>query len=251
MSPIDLTVMWLTWRQLFAGRRVLVVSLLAFAPALIAVIFRVVVSQPDGMGMDGAEDFLSTLSGDIVVGTILPLAAVVFGTSAFGGEVDDGTLIYLLVKPIARWRVVLSKYVVAVLSTIAVAIPAVLLPWLIDRSPGLTIRFPMGYLAGAVVGALIYSAIFLTLGIASRRALVFGLIYVIGFENVLARSVVGFKSFSVREFATTVSHKVGEYVGDAPPVTLDTVYIMGSILLVGFLLLSVWKLWRYEVAERL
>ncbi len=246
-----MTVVWLTWRQLFAGRRLLVVSLLALAPALIAVIFRVVVSRPDGLGMDGAEDFLSTLSSDIVVGTILPLAAVVFGTSAFGGEVDDGTLVYLLVKPIARWRVVLSKYVVAVGSTIAIAIPAIMLPWLIDRTPGLTIRFPMGYLAGAVVGAFIYSAIFLTLGIASRRALVIGLLYVIGFENVLSRSVVGFKVFAVREYAATVAHKVGEFVGDAPPVTLDTVYVMGTIMLVGFLGLSVWKLWRYEVAERL
>ena len=44
------------------------------------------------------------------------------GAKFVEGEVDDGTLIYLLVKPLARWRVVLWKYVVAVLSTGAVMV---------------------------------------------------------------------------------------------------------------------------------
>jgi ABC-2 type transport system permease protein len=246
MGPIDPTVAWLTWRQLFARRRLIVVSLLALAPALVTGIFRVAT-------LDAAygEAFLTTLCGEIVVGTILPLAAVLFGTSAFGGEVDDGTLIYLLVKPVPRWRVVLSKYVVATLATLAVVAPAILLPWAIARTPELTARFPLGYLAGASVGAVLYSAIFLALGISSRRALVHGLLYVIAFEGALTRSVVGFKSLSVREFANTVAHRVGELVGEPPPVSLDTVYIMGAIIFVGALGLSLMRISRYEVAERL
>ena len=34
---------------------------------------------------------------------VLPLAAVLFGTGAFGAENDEGTILYLLAKPISRW----------------------------------------------------------------------------------------------------------------------------------------------------
>jgi ABC-2 type transport system permease protein len=247
MNPIHPTVMWLTWRQLFLRKRLMVVGGFALAPLLIALIYRV--SAADAS--QGAEGFLSTLNAEIVLGTVLPVIAVVLGTTAFGGEVDDGTLLYLLVKPIARWRFVMSKYVVAVLCTVAVMVPAVMLPWFLLRTAELTVDFPLAYLGGAVVGAILYSAAFMTLGIISRRALVLGLLYTVIFEAVMSRTFVGFKSFSIREYVLTAAHTIGEFAGAHPPVTIATVHWMGSIILVGATALSIWKLSRYEVAERL
>ena len=182
----------------------------------------------------------------------MPLAAAVFGTTAFGGEVDDGTLVYLLVKPIARWRIVLSKYVVAVMSTVAVMLPAMVLPYWIMSGADVTQDMLVGFIAGGVMGAAIYCALFLTLGLASKRALILSLLYVIGFEAVLSRSLVGVKSLSVREFAVAASQaasngsiKLKEYV-----VPMSTAWTMGSIFLVGAIILCLWKLSRYEVAER-
>ena len=40
---------------------------------------------------------------------ILPLVMLLFATSAFGNEVGDRTLGYLVLKPLARWRIVLPK----------------------------------------------------------------------------------------------------------------------------------------------
>src|SRR6185312_9032953 len=130
---LNRTVMWLTWRQLFARRRVWLAVAFALAPLLFTLVFMAVGDD----GTDARVGFLSVLQRDIVIGTLLPLAGVVFGTTAFGGEVDDGTLVYLLVKPIPRWQVVLSKLTVATLSTLAVIAPAVLLPWLVLRNADL------------------------------------------------------------------------------------------------------------------
>src|SRR5262249_60764365 len=110
--------------------------------------------------------FLNSLIREIVIGTLLPLAALVFGTTAFGGEVDDGTLLYLLVKPIQRWQVLASKLVVSVLSTLAVVIPAILLPWLVLSGHDITLRVAESYFAGAAIAAVLYSAAFLALGLA-------------------------------------------------------------------------------------
>ena len=203
-------------------------------------------------GTDARVGFLSVLQRDIVLGTLLPLAAVVFGTTAFGGEVDDGTLVYLLVKPVPRWQVVLSKLVVASLSTLAVIVPAVLVPWLALRNDDLPFSFAGGFLAGAVVGSVIYCALFLSLGLATRRALVVGLLYVIGFESTLSRSLGGLRSLSVREFSVAVSQAASAGAVRIPnAVSMSTVYWMGTMMLVGAVAWTMRKLVHYELAERL
>lgn len=246
--PFHRTVIWLTRRQLFAKRRVYIALVVLFIPALITLLVRFNAAEGD---LD-AVGSLTTIYKDIVLGVLLPLTALVFGTSAFGGEVDDGTLIYLMVKPVKRWRLTFSKYLVAFLATAAVIILAIVLAWL-AMGNGAPFRVPVAFSAGGLVGALIYCAIFVTLGISSRRALAIGLLYIVAFENVLSRSVIGVKSLSVREFALAVCKKV---VGSTaewpdPTVTMGTVYTMGAIFFVLALGLSFRKLQRYEVAERL
>ena len=248
-GPIEPTVVWLTWRQLFARRRLLLAAAFSLAPLLIAIVFRVTAADVDASS--GA--FLLTLLREVVIGTELPIAAVVFGTTAFGGEIDDGTLVYLLVKPIARWRVVVSKYLVAVACTFAVMIPAVVLPWLLVRNAELPAAVPLAFGAGALGGALIYCALFVMLGLTIRRALVVGLMYVIGIEIVLAREVAGIRSLSIRELALSITSWIG---GTSVPfsgsvVTLGTVWVMGTLILLGSVAYSMRRLTRYEVAERL
>ncbi|HEY6219358.1 MAG TPA: ABC transporter permease [Gemmatimonadaceae bacterium] len=246
-APFDRTVIWLTRRQLFAKQRLIVAIGLALIPAMIAAIDRFNTADPNY-----ASDFLSTVFRDIVIGVLLPITALVFGTSAFGGEVDDGTLIYLMVKPLPRWRIAFSKYVVAVISTLLVVVPSMFLAWWIAPAQN-PLRLPLSYTVGAVVGAMLYCAIFLSLGIASRRALPLGLLYVIAFENVLTRNILGAKSLSVREFALSATKQVigaaSDFVGYN--VSMATVWTMGSIFLVVALGISIVRLRKYEVAERL
>jgi ABC-2 type transport system permease protein len=245
---VNRTVMWLTFRQLFARKRLWFAAAFAAAPLLFTLGFLLV-------GDDGGEArtaFFSTLNREIVIGTLLPLTAVIFGTTAFGGELDDGTLIYLLVKPVARWQLVLSKYLVAVLSTFAVMIPAIVLPWLLLQDQALSVRQPMSFLMGALAGGMVYCALFLLLGLATKRALVVGLLYVIGFEGVLTRSMMGLKSLSVREFSVAIAQAAsGGTITVPSTVPMATVWWMGSIILVGAMAWTMRKLVRYELAERL
>jgi ABC-2 type transport system permease protein len=246
-GPLNGTVMWLTWRQLFAKRRLWLAVAFSLAPVLFTLIFRVLVDD----GPASETTFFNTLIREIVIGTLLPLAALVFGTTAFGGEVDDGTLIYLLVKPIPRWQVLTSKLVVSVLSTLAVIIPAILLPWLVLSGPDVTARIAESFVTGAAAGTLLYCAGFLALGLANRRALVIGLLYVVSFEGILSRSLPGFKSLSVREFSLAVSQAVsGGAIVIENAVSTSTVWWMGTIILVGAMYWTALRLVRYEVAER-
>jgi ABC-2 type transport system permease protein len=244
---LNRTVMWLTWRQLFARRRLWFAIAFSLAPVVFTLVFRVLVDD----GPSSETTFFNALIREIVIGTLLPLAALVFGTTAFGGEVDDGTLLYLLVKPIQRWQVLASKLVVSVLSTLAVVIPAILLPWLVLSGHDITVRVAESYFAGAAIAALLYSAAFLALGLANRRSLVIGLLYVVSFEGIMSRSLPGFKSLSIREFALAVAKSAsGGAVTIENAVSTSTVWWMGTIILAASLYWTATRLVRYEVAER-
>jgi len=247
-GPLNNTVMWLTWRQLFAKRRLWLAIAFALAPAFFTLVFRLLADD----GPSSEATFFGTLIREIVIGTLLPLAALIFGTTAFGGEVDDGTLLYLLVKPIPRWHVHASKLVVSVLSTIAVVAPAILIPGLLLSGPDVTTRGAVSYLAGAALGALLYCTVFLALGLANRRALVIGLLYVVSFEGILSRSLPGFKSLSIREFSLAAAQAAsnGAIVIEGS-VSPSTVWWMGTIILVAATYWTGFRLVRYEVAERL
>ena len=92
-----------TLRGLLGRRRTFLLVLLAGLPVLIALLVRVTGGRPD------ADRVLDTL----VVRTVMPLVALIVGTAAIGSEIDDGTAVFLMVKPIARWRIALSKIAVA------------------------------------------------------------------------------------------------------------------------------------------
>jgi ABC-2 type transport system permease protein len=248
MNPIHPTVVWLTWRQIFANRRLYLALLFSLAPLGIALVFRSL--TPDLPG--DSRGFYLILGNQIIIGVILPLAALVFGTTAFGGELDDGTLLYLLVKPVARWRIVFSKYVVSVISSFVLMVPAIFLPWLVMDRHDLPIGVPVSLLWGVAVGSILYAAIFTMFGLVIKQSLVVGLMYVVAFEEVLARTVPSLRSFSVREFANaTAAHMADPALNlGAPLLTVPTMRNVGGVVLVGALALTIYKLARYQLAER-
>jgi ABC-2 type transport system permease protein len=249
MNIVNGTVMWLTFRQLFARKRLVAAILLALAPAIIGLLYS---SRNSNTGIQ-PDEFLIQIYRAFVLGVLLPLAAVIFGTGAFGIDLDEGTLVYLLVKPLRRWSVVLSRYLVAVLATAAVMLPAILLPWLVVGVHALPFSTVLAVCAGATVGSVLYSALFIPLGIASKRALVVGLLYVVVLEEVVSRTMPGARSLSIREYAFAVTKALarGSDVFQLPAVSLSTVWVMGTVVLVGGLAFAMRKLSRFEAEERL
>jgi len=244
-----MTVAWLTWRQLFARRRAWLAAAIVALPFLITFFYRFASDDREGDRLV----FLMGLNKELVLGVLLPITAVIFGTTAFGGEVEDGTLIYLLVRPVPRWSVVLVKFAVAALVSAGVVSASVLLAWFALRNAELPWAFAQGFLTATMIGAVIYCGIFAYLGLVTRRGLVFGLVYTIVFENILARNLAGVKWLSVREFTITLAQWAG---GGAikwpqPGVPITTVWVAGSLILGAALAATMRRLARYEMAERL
>ena len=95
-------------------RRTLLMLLLVGLPVLVALLGRIAEATLE------VERILDPLG----VRTILPLVALVFGTAALGSELEDGTAVFLIIKPIPRWRIIGAKMLVAAGLTIALIMPA-------------------------------------------------------------------------------------------------------------------------------
>src|SRR5579862_606565 len=107
ISPIEPTVAWVTLRQMFVPRRLTTAALVALVPLAVTLVFITTHGATDTQRLD----FPVQLYRDITLNVLVPLVTVVLGTSAIGADVEDGTLVYLLVKPVARWRIVVTRYV--------------------------------------------------------------------------------------------------------------------------------------------
>jgi ABC-2 type transport system permease protein len=195
---INLTIVRLTLRGLFGRRRFL---LLLPLPALVVGMALLA----EGLGAPPAEWGEPVLVGLGFV-AVLPVLALIVGASVLGSEIDDGTAVHVLAKPLPRREIVLSKLLVAaVVTTVAVG-AGMLLAGLVAGSG----RLGLGLLAGTAVGALAYSALFLMVSLLTRRPVLVGLVYILVWEGLLANLVDGTRVLSIQHYAVSIADRASD-----------------------------------------
>ncbi|HEV8562269.1 MAG TPA: ABC transporter permease [Actinophytocola sp.] len=193
---MNTTIAALTFRALLGRRRVL---LLLPMPALLIGLTLIAQSSPAFIDEWGPVVF-----AQLGLGVILPLTALVVGSSVLGLEIEDGTITHLLTKPLPRHEIIVAKLAVAwSVTTVATAVPLTAAA-LITGSAALA----AGLVLGAAVGALAYTAGFLALSLLTRRPVAVGLVYIILWENLLTTFVAGTRILSIREQAVALSDSV-------------------------------------------
>lgn len=195
--PLNPVIGRITARALLGRRRAL---LLAPLPLLLIAL------AAAGRSMDDPAGWANQVVNGLGVSAILPLVALIIGTSVLGSEIEDGSAVALLAKPVARRDVVLTKLAVAFAVTALLAALPVFLAGLAatGEAGGLT----AGYTVGALAGSVVYCALFLALSLVTRRAVAVGLLYVLLWEGVLGSLVVGAKYVSVRQYLLGMAHSV-------------------------------------------
>lgn len=217
-----------TLRGLLGRRRTLLMVLLAGLPVLVGLLIRL------GGGRSDAPEILDTL----VIRTVLPLIALVFGTATIGSEIEDGTAVFLLAKPIARWRTALAKLAVAAGLTAALVVPPVIVTALLVGGFGShSLSTALGFAIAATVGGTAYAVAFAALGVVTTRALVVGLGYTLLWEGVLAGLLDGTRFLSIRQGTLGVAAALtGDDVGVDVLAPIVSVGILVVVVVGGFLL---------------
>lgn len=227
------TVARLTYRALLGRRRSLVLLALPVLLLIIAVAVR---------ALGGADDDAATeILGGFALASMVPLIGVIAGTGAIAPEIDDGSIVYLLSKPLSRRTIVLTKLLVSISVTIAFTTLPILLAGMILNGNGQ--RIASAFTVAAAVASVAYSAIFLLLGTVSRNAVVFGLIYALVWEALFGSLVSGARALSVQQWSLSLAERVAT---DSADITSEVSLPTGLTLLTVATLLGTWY-----AAERL
>ncbi|MFC6064903.1 ABC transporter permease [Streptomyces ochraceiscleroticus] len=215
-SLVHPTAARLTYRALLGRRRAAILFALPVLLLVIAIAVR---------ALTGADDTTAnTVLGSFALATMVPLIGVIAGTGAIGPEIDDGSVVYLLAKPVRRSTVIVTKLLVAIgVSVVFSAVPVLIAGFVLN---GNSQQLAVAYALAAAVASVAYSALFLFLGTVTRHAVVIGLVYALVWEAVFGSLVPGARTLSVQQWALALAQKAGAEgavtsdVGLAPAVVL-------------------------------
>lgn len=234
---MNTTIARLSVQSLFGQRRGIILVIL---PALLLVLSLITVIVTDG---SLAVEPITMVFGFSLV---LPLIALLISNGVLGPEIEDGSIIYLLSKPISRYVVVLSKFVIAAVVSVVFGGGSVFLSALILNISEPGQAFAIG--VGGVAATLGYCGLFIALATLTRHGTIAGLIYILGFEGLLASWLEGLRYISVGSWGRRI---VGSLSDDVALVVrdLNLVYAVCAliVLTVGAVVLAGHRLRSFEL----
>jgi ABC-2 type transport system permease protein len=226
----------MTLASIAGRRRMLLLAALAALPVLVALLGR----------LAGGRGDEAVILDVLIVRTVLPLVALIVGTAALGAEIDDGTAVYLLVKPVPRWQVLAAKLGVAFALAGSLLAASTLLSGLI-AGRGDSLALAVGTSVAVLAGAAAYSAAFVAASVVTSRALVLGLFYVLIWEGLLAGVLEGTRIFSIREATLGIADALVPGAGFGPGLAVEGALALVAVVVVGGFLVGTRRLEQFEV----
>ena len=203
-AVFDLSLEGMVW----SGRSVLGLLLLGL-PIPIALLYRTLHARVHFQ--IGSWDVYGIAIAFYYVRNALPLAALFYATALIADEVEGKTITYLLTRPVQRSAILLGKFAAYVVTTVALALPAVVATFfLLSTIRG---RTGLGALVpdlfrdmGVVVLTLVtYGAFFTLMGVLLRRPVIPGLLFLFVWE-LLANAPGYLPRFTITAYLRSLIH---------------------------------------------
>jgi ABC-2 type transport system permease protein len=174
-----------------------------------------------------------------------PVATLVLASAALSDPIDDGTMVYLWLRPMGRWKIGLG----ALLATWTVTLPLVLVPMvgmavLSGGGPSLV----RGTLVAGSLAVIAYGALFVLLGLWVRRALIWGLAYILLWEGFVAIAGDNAKRLAIRSYTRSLlsdATGVDLFLAD---IAVSASVIVPLVVAALAFALTAWRLRKMEVA---
>jgi ABC-2 type transport system permease protein len=176
---------------------------------------------------------------------VLPLTALIIGTSVLGAEIDDGSIVHLLATPVSRAVVIGAKYAVACVLTMVFAAVPILVAGLI--ATGGATKLALGVFVGALAGSVMYNAIFVMISVLTTRAIAWGLLYALIWEGVLGNLVAGARLLSVGQYSLGIANSIAHDPSLNAALSLPTAVILGAAVTAATLVVAVRRLASFSL----
>lgn len=226
-------------RQLVSRGRVL--ALLAVGLAVAAVAWAV------GSSSDVAEPLEATVGVIAGLGftVVVPVVSLVFATAALGDAREDGTLVYLWLRPIDRWPVVVGAWLAALTVSLPLTLGPLALAALLSGEAGTIFGATM---VASIVGVVAYSAVFLLLGLLVKNPIVWGLGYVLIWEGVISAFGSSAARLAISGYTRSIVTAMTDVDVDLGDQSLAAGVVVPIVVAVVALVVAARRLDRMDVA---
>lgn len=218
----------LTLRQLFWGRRGLLMLIGCLLPLIIALIFRFTVRSTSSV-----NTFIPYLTF-IYYGFLTNLCAIFYGSAIVSDEIDGRGLTFLQMRPIQKPLLLLTKFAAYIIGAVVlIFVSHILLTGIMQTHPKLKERLTvLGmsflYTGSLTLGLLTYGTFAVLLSVRFKNPVLWGLLFVLGWERLtsIPAMPMGIKRIGLTHYLMTLfpdfklrGDMINDLLGDTPPAT--------------------------------
>jgi len=121
----------------------------------------------------------------IFVFHILALASAIFTTAIISQEIEQKTIVYLLTRPVPRWKLLTLRYLASVIVVSTVGIMCAVLASVGAYHGSGSNPLLVKDCVALIVGAFAYGALFLVVSLMFNRAMIICLLFAFGWETAV------------------------------------------------------------------
>lgn len=162
--------------------------MLSFLPVLVLIIAKIFELTDPGARITAADIFSKAML-IIYIQLLIPILALFFGSLVVNEEMDNKTLIYLTTSPVPKPAIILGKYAAYILLTAIIVNAGLLLSFItinIDRlGRAVYVNQFLTFVGVGFLALLAYTAFFTLLGTIFKKSVVFGLLFIFGWESLV------------------------------------------------------------------
>lgn len=179
------------------------------------------------------------------MGLLVPVVTLVFAAASLGDLAEDGTLVYLWLRPVARWRIALASFA----ATMTAVIPFGILPTVLAAAvAGGDSDVVVATAAAATLAAVAYASLFVGFGLVVQRALAWGLVYLLIWEGFVARGGLGPARLSVLVYARSVLARLADEDLPRLAASMGVAVAVPLLITAAALAFTTWRLRQATVA---
>ena len=162
-------------KQLITKGRLIGIAIVGVLPILLGWIIGAQSNDP----LEAGVGFISYMGLSILV----PIVALIFASASLGDTREDGTLVYLWLRPISRLSVSTGAWA----ASVTIALPLTVIPMtvsalLLDAGNSVV----TATIITSILAVVAYSGLFVTLGLIVKNPVLWGLAYIFIWEAIVA-----------------------------------------------------------------
>ncbi|MBT96371.1 MAG: hypothetical protein CL431_10445 [Acidimicrobiaceae bacterium] len=162
-------------KQLITKGRLIGIIIVGLLPILLGW----VIGRQSDDPLEAGVGFVSYMGLSILV----PIVALIFASASLGDTREDGTLVYLWLRPISRLSVSIGAWA----ASVTIALPLTVIPMTISAillDAGNTVI--VGTVLTSILAVLAYSSLFVLLGLIVKNPVLWGIAYIFIWEAIVA-----------------------------------------------------------------